>query len=282
MAKTSGIVNSLVTTYRFLRQRGWLMGQKGYPIHTTPILPADQRSAQIEGNVRNQTVTTAGYDVWEDGLSEIPRPSAAGETFAVVSDEVEDNATGIGIQEIGIDLILIDGTATTVYVEMNGKTEVVIPGTYIFVNDIFSSRNFLKANGNYSTGAGEIKVYQQGNPTSRKYALIRPGGNKSLTCTRYVPKGFNYLIEMVTPSGDTKGVEGIVRATNTDTQVQVNGFLFKVPFQLEKSGIPIIFPTPLQIMEHSLVKATLFSISGNVQGVTVSIVIAGRLVPINQ
>ena len=282
MAKENGFVTSLVTTYRYLKQRGLLVGTKKSPTFTTTVLPLNHRSAQIEGNVREQTVHEMGYDVWEDGLDEIPRPSSLGETFAIVSTSANDTATGTGVQEVGLDLIDVDGNSVTVNVELNGTTEVVISGSYIFVNDMYASRNYLKTNGNYSVSAGIISIYKQGSPTTNKYSLIREGANKSLTCSRYIPTGYKYLIDSITATGDSKGVEGTIRATNTDNGIKVDGFLFKVPFQVSNNAVSIPLRTPIEIMENSIVKATLFSASGSVQNVSISILISGRLVPKTQ
>lgn len=232
------------------------------------------RSAQVEG--KRESIATGTYDIWEGSASTIPLPNPSGQQMAIISDNNGDIAGGAGAREVVLEYIDSNGDAQTEFITMNGTTEVLTIATDIkMVNDFYVSKNGDGANNNKGVALGDITIYEIGN-SNLVYNVIKEGGNKSLSTLRMIPNNTVYQIDALIVSGDTKGVTVKFRVNESDTGVQTEGFLFRIPVTIGDSPASIALPTSIRVSAGRLIKATAFVPSG-ASGGDVSYLISGRL-----
>jgi len=232
------------------------------------------RSAQVEGQADN--LPNGEGDVWQGNKDSIPLPNPLGQQMEVFSSSANDTLLGANAREVAIEYIDVDGYAQTEFLELNGTTAVQTVATnIIMVNDFYVTKNGDGTFNNKTTADGDICICEIGD-NSLMYNVIKAGGNKSLSTLRMIPKGTAYNIDVVIVSGDTKGVTIIFRTNQSDTDVDTDGFLFRIPITIGDSPAPINMPTPIRIEEGRIFKATAFTPQGS-SGGTVSYLIGGRL-----
>lgn len=232
------------------------------------------RSAQVEG--KRESLATGTHDIWEGLASTIPLPDPNGQQMAIISDNNGDIAGGAGAREVVLEYIDTNGDAQTEFITMNGTTEVLTTAIDIkMVNDFYVSKNGDGANNNKSVALGDINIYEIGD-SNLVYNVIKKEGNKSLSTLRMIPNNTVYQIDALIVSGDTKGVTVKFRVNESDTGVQTDGFLFRIPVTIGDSPASIALPTSIRVSAGRLIKATAFVPSG-ASGGDISYLISGRL-----
>lgn len=232
------------------------------------------RSAQVEG--KRESIATGTHDIWEGSASTIPLPNPNGQQMAIVSDDNGDITGGAGAREVVVEYIDLNGDAQTEFIVMNGASEVLTVATdIIMINDFYVSKNGDGVNNNKGVALGNITIYEIGN-SNLVYNIIKEGGNKSLSTLRMIPNNTVYQIDALIVSGDTKGVTVKFRVNESDTGVQTDGFLFRIPVTIGDSPASISLPTSIRVSSGRLIKATAFVPSG-ASGGNVSYLISGRL-----
>lgn len=232
------------------------------------------RSAQVEG--KRISVPVGASDIWEGSDSTIPIPNSSGQRMAIVSDDNGDIAGGAGAREVVLEYIDINGDAKTEFLTMNGTNEILTVATdIIMVNDFYVSKNGDGINNNKGVALGNITIYEIGD-SNLVYNVIKEGGNKSLSTLRMIPNNTVYQIDALIVSGDTKGVTVKFRVNESDTGVQTEGFLFRIPVTIGDSPASISLPTSIRVSAGRLIKATAFVPSGSGGG-DISYLVSGRL-----
>lgn len=232
------------------------------------------RSAQIEG--RRYDISEGASDIWEGQSEIIPIPSPAGQRMAIKSTNIADIAGGDGVREVAIEYVDVNGDAQIEIVAMNGTTEVLTAATdIIMINDFYATKNGNIANNNTSSALGDITIYEIGD-TSLIYNVIKEGNNKSSSTLRMIPNNTVYQIDALIVSGDTKGITVNLRVNESDTGVETEGFLYRIPMTIGDSPAPITFPTSIRVSAGRLIKATA-TVPSQATGGDVSYLISGRL-----
>lgn len=141
--------------------------------------------------------------VW-DGNNLYTYPPNAGLAMAVASSSVEDLlTTGDGAWKISIEGLDANFLLKTVIVDLNGQTEVDLPGTWsrIFRAQITEGSVTAPSQPELAGNLGTIHIAEQGTFTlgvaTLPFAIIIPGNSQTLMAVYTVPAGKRMLIQEV-------------------------------------------------------------------------------------
>ncbi len=247
----------------------------------TPLPVHGSGSDIAIGNVTGRTVMNAmgeretmavvanGEDVWRGNelspaptsTTVIPTPAAAGEQMTVVSESVNDDLVGTGVQKVEIHYIDASGVEQEEILEMDGTTEVDTVATNIrFVNDMYSTQ--VGSNG---VAADHIKIYKKGT-VGLVYNMIAQGGNKSLVPHRMVPAGKTLVLKgWQCSEAQGKRVAYRIRSTDMHGSLISGVFCFKDTCYLNKTTSGVL-PLNVAIPALSIVKVSAWSDQAAAEG----------------
>ncbi len=239
------------------------------------------RKGEIEA--ATAMVEAPGHDVWHGnkipgsiggpGPELIPAADSAGEQWEVLSSSSEDSATGTGVAQVLLHIVLADFSMWVGTVDLNGTTPVAItPSTAVHCNGMHAT-GFGSDAANTGVANGQIIVRKVGD-TDFTYNMLRAGGNESLVPNFMVPADSKLLLKGFYAS-ESQGRRVWVRPrAQTAMGVKVPGFLFQASICLNKTsgGGPMIGVVP----EGAIVKVSCWPDNN---GADVSVNWWGVLVP---
>lgn len=231
-------------------------------------VPIDaDRALRIEGHNSNVTGGGVWNDIWEGGADTIPEPSSAGQQIQIVSANINDTATGQGVQRVRIDYLNTLDELTHEEIETNGGTVLSVATNITDIIDFHAVRV-----GSNEVSVGNIDITDVGN-ASLIYNRIASGGNKSMSTLRHFLPTSTAYITSLTVSGDTKGTDVMLRSDSSDSGIVYPGtWLFQVPITMSDAPTTILFNPAIKIPPTARLKVSArASSSGN----TVSVFING-------
>ena len=211
------------------------------------------RRLRIEGH--NGSLSGGGVwdDIWEGGAANIPEPSQAGQQVQVVSSNVGDTLLGIGAQTVRIDYLNTLGQLASEEIDLDGTTPVLSVATNI--TDIIDFFNVSV--GSNAVSLGDVDITDVGN-IALIYNRIALGGNKSMSTLRHLLPTSTFYITQLVVSGDTKGVDVMLRSNSSDSGEVFgdNNWLFQVPITMSDAPTPINFNPSIEIPGTARVKVS--------------------------
>jgi hypothetical protein len=161
---------------------------------------------------------------------------AAGSTTLVVNSTSADDApTGVGAHTLLIDGINSNGARSTYTVVLNGLTNVTVPGTWRFVNDMQIASTGGRINANY----GIINAVLGGHQIAR----IIDGVGRSSTAAYMVPVGETLRLQSLY-------LQSVSDAHNYNARCELNRWGVVNPFAARVMDFtPHLTPTNLVIEE---------------------------------
>lgn len=130
---------------------------------------------------RNTDIDTSEEDIW-DGGGRWKGVLAAAETFKLVSNDVNDDFGGTGMNTVRIYGHGSDGTEISEVVNLNGTTAVATLNSYIVIYRMFGT---LWGSG--GVNAGLVQAYPGSGSTADNRAIIAIGNNQTLMAIWRVP-----------------------------------------------------------------------------------------------
>jgi hypothetical protein len=228
------------------------------------------RRLRIEGHNASLSGGGAWSDIWEGGADIIPEPSQAGQQVQVRSSSAGDTLLGAGAQTVRIDYLSADNELLSEDIDLDGSTPVLSVATNI--TDIIDFFNV--AVGSNDTSLGNVDVTEVGT-IALIYNRIALGGNKSMSTLRHLLPASTFYITQLVVSGDTKGVDVMLRSNSSDSGEVFgdNNWLFQVPITMSDAPTSINFNPAIAIPGTARVKVSARSNGG--AGSTISTFING-------
>jgi hypothetical protein len=218
------------------------------------------RRLRIEGHNPNLSAGGAWSDIWEGGADTIPEPSQAGQQVQVRSSNAGDTLLGAGAQAVRIDYLNSDNELLSEEIDLDGSTPVLSVATNI--TDIIDFFNISV--GSNEVSLGDVDITDVGN-TALIYNRIAEGGNKSMSTLRHLLPTSTFYITQLVVSGDTKGVDVMLRSNSSDSGEVFgdNNWLFQVPITMSDAPTVINFNPAIAIPATARVKVSARTDSGS-------------------
>lgn len=202
---------------------------------------------------RDTLATTAGGDDISDLASvSIPFPNQAGEQMTIVSDSVNDTASGSGARTVKVHYLDASGNYTHEFVTLNGTTPVNTVATNIRFVQEFTVQTLASFGG---SNAGNITIYSTATPANI-FCRILAGNNISLSSARMVPNGHDFWLTNITVSATaSKAISVRLTATCDHAGIYTEGvFQFNEIVECQDFGMPIHLRIPRKIPSLSIIK----------------------------
>ena len=208
------------------------------------------RQLRIEGNLNGIAGNDVWNDVWDGDAVIIPEPPSTGVQLAVKSSSIDDTLAGSGTQRVRLSYLNTSDELTYEDIDLNGQTLVNTVATDITDVIDFHAIQIGTTNG---VSAGDIDVVDVGD--TEVYCRISENGNKAMSTLRHLLPTSTFYLSNIVVSGDTKGVDVILRSDSTDDGEVFDGvWLFAVPITLSDAPAPIEFKPALKIPPGARIK----------------------------